>query len=156
MKPKAWIFDVDGTLCNVDSILHYVVNQDRTTEKFQKNFDKFHSESVKCPPHEDVVDMAWNAIDANYAIIVVTARKEQWRAHTSYWISKIANVPHEALFMRSNSDNRPDYEVKKDILDKIKLFWEPVHAVDDNPKIIKLWEENGIETTKIGTWDGQN
>ena len=26
--------------------------------------------------------------------------------------------------------------------------------IDDNPNIIKLWEENGIQTTKIGNWDG--
>ena len=44
----------------------------------------------------------------------------------------------------------------QDILEHIKLFWNPIHAVDDNPKIIKLWEENGIPTTKIGTWDGEH
>jgi hypothetical protein len=29
-----------------------------------------------------------------------------------------------------------------------------MHAVDDNPNVIRLWEEYGIPTTKIGTWDG--
>ena len=154
-KAKAWIFDVDGTLANVDSILHYVVNQDRESTKFKKNFNKFHAESIHVSPHPEVVDMVWQAIEDGYKIIVVTARKEEWRAHTSYWLDKIADVPHIALFMRGNKDGRPDYEVKKDILEHIKQFWEPVHAVDDNPKIIKLWEENGIPTTKIGTWDGE-
>lgn len=154
MRKKAWIFDVDGTLANVDSILHHVVNQDRTTEKFKKNFYKFHAESINVPPHAEVVDMVWEALEKNYVIIVVTARNEEWRAHTSYWLDK-ANVPHTALFMRPQGDYRPDYDVKKDILEQINLFWEPIHAVDDNPNIIKLWEENGIETTKIGDWDGQ-
>ena len=26
--------------------------------------------------------------------------------------------------------------------------------LDDNPNVIKLWEEHGIPTTKWGTWDG--
>ena len=56
--------------------------------------------------------------------------------------------------MRADKDYRPDYEVKLDILNQIQLFWDVEHAVDDNPKIIKLWEQNGISTTKIGDWDG--
>jgi hypothetical protein len=53
-----------------------------------------------------------------------------------------------------DEDNRPDYEVKKDILNSINKLWDVEHAVDDNPHVIRLWEESGIPTTKIGTWDG--
>lgn len=153
-KRKAWIFDVDGTLANVDSILHYVQNINDLPE-FKKDFDKFHGESVNVPPHKDVVDMTWEATEGGFDTIIVTARREEWRAHTSYWLAK-NNILHDALFMRGNKDYRPDYEVKKDILDHINLFWDVYHAVDDNPKIIKLWEENNIPTTKIGTWDGEH
>jgi FMN phosphatase YigB (HAD superfamily) len=154
MKRKAWIFDVDGTLANVDSILHYVQNINDLPE-FKKDFDKFHGESINVPPHKEVVDMLWEmAENHNYDIIVVTARREEWRAHTSFWLKKNL-IPHDALFMRGNKDFRPDYEIKKDILEHINLFWDVVHAVDDNPKVIKLWEENGISTTKIGDWDGE-
>ncbi len=76
-----------------------------------------------------------------------------WRAHTSFWLA-INNVPSVALFMRQDADNRKDYEVKKDILQHILQKWDVVHAVDDNPNVIKLWHEYGIETTKIGDWDG--
>lgn len=152
-KRKAWIFDVDGTLANVDSILHYVQNINDLPE-FKKDFDKFHGESVKVPPHDEVITMVLDAINDGFDIIVVTARREEWRAHTSYWLAKNM-VIHDALFMRGNKDYRPDYEVKQDILDHIKLFWDVYHAVDDNPKVIKLWEENGIPTTKIGTWNGE-
>ena len=154
MKRDAWIFDVDGTLANVDSILHHVKNINDDPE-FKKDFDKFHEGSVHVPPHEEVVDMVWDALDDNCDIIVVTARREEWRAHTSYWLRE-NNVPHHALFMRGNKDGRPDYEVKKDILEHIKLFWNPLWAVDDNPKIIKLWQEEDIPTTKIGNWDGES
>lgn len=154
MKRKAWIFDVDGTLANVDSILHYVSNE-KNDPNFKKDYFNFHAHSVSVPPHPEVIEMVWDVIDNQRGdIIVVTARREEWRAHTASWLLK-NNVPHVALFMRDNKDYRPDYEAKKDILDRINLFWEPVHAVDDNPRIIKLWEENGIPTTKIGTWDGE-
>ena len=152
MKRPAWIFDVDGTLANVDPLLHWIVNQDRTTEKFKKNFDKFHAESIFCEPHKEVVDMLWEKVN-DFDIIIVTARKEEWRAHTAFWLAE-NDIPHKALFMRQNNDQRKDYEVKKDILKHIQWFWKVEHAVDDNPNIIDLWEENGISTTKIGDWDG--
>ena len=151
-KRPAYIFDVDGTLADVSSILHYVKG-DRTTEKFKKNFHKFHAESVNVPPHKEVVEMVWEAVDAGFDIIVVTARKEMWRAQTSIWLA-IHGIPSDALFMRQDADNRKDYEVKKDILGHIEQFWDVAHAVDDNPNVIKLWQEHGIETTKIGDWDG--
>jgi FMN phosphatase YigB (HAD superfamily) len=152
IKREAWIFDVDGTLVNVDPILDILLGQDRASESFKKNYDAFHKESINCSPHKDVVDMVWEVCDM-LDIIIVTARKEKYRALTSRWL-KTHNVPHDALFMRKDDDYREDYEVKKDILENINEYWEVKHAVDDNPSIIKLWEENGIATTKIGTWDG--
>jgi phosphoglycolate phosphatase-like HAD superfamily hydrolase len=152
IKRPAWIFDVDGTLVDVDPILHHILNQDRSTESFKKNYDTFHQESVSCNPHKDVVDMVWQVCN-DLDIIIVTARKEKYRALTARWL-KNNDVPHDALFMRQDDDTREDYEVKKDILEHIEVYWDIKHAVDDNPSIIRLWEENGIPTTKIGTWDG--
>ena len=152
-KKAAWIFDVDGTLANVDSILYHIVNENNDPS-FKKSFDNFHRDSINVPPHPEVVNMLWDRLENHEtSIIVVTARRETWRAHTAAWLEK-NNIPHTALFMRGDKDYRPDYEVKKDILKHIRLFWDVEHAVDDNPNVIKLWEENGISTTKIGTWDG--
>jgi hypothetical protein len=63
------------------------------------------------------------------------------------------DVPSDALFMRGNLDNRKDYEVKKDILSTIRQAWNPIHAWDDNPSIIKLWTEEKIPCTIVDGWD---
>ena len=94
-----------------------------------------------------------NAVADQHAILIVTSRKDKWRGLTSMWLAK-HNIRSHGLFMRADDDNRPDYEVKKDILDKISSLWSVTHAVDDNPNVIKLWEDHNIPTTKIGTWDG--
>jgi hypothetical protein len=146
MKPTAYIFDVDGTLANVDEFLHFMRGG-------KKDYDSFHSASINAKPNLEVFSMLDNAILKGHAILIVTSRKEKWRGLTSMWLAK-NNARSHALFMRDNDDNRPDYEVKKDILNKIQDFWVVVHAVDDNPNVIRLWEENKIPTTKIGTWDG--
>ena len=145
-KPTAYIFDVDGTLANVDSILHHLTGE-------IKDFDAFHSSSVDVEPHWDVVALAIDAANHGHHILVVTARKEKWRAHTSMWLA-LHSIPSNALFMRNNQDGRADYEVKCGILHRIRQCWDVVHAVDDNPHVIRLWQEQGIPTTKIGDWDG--
>lgn len=94
-----------------------------------------------------------HAVSDGHSILIVTSRKEKWRGLTSMWLA-INNIRSHALFMRENDDNRPDYDAKKDMLNKITEHWNVIHAVDDNPNVIKLWKENGIPTTKIGTWDG--
>jgi FMN phosphatase YigB (HAD superfamily) len=146
MKQKAYIFDVDGTLANVDPYLHLVRGPNR-------NYDAFHEASVGALPNFEVVQMLNEAFFDQMHIIIVTSRKEVWRGLTSYWLAK-NDIGHHALYMRKDNDNRPDYEVKEDILLQIKKQWDVIHAVDDNPSVIKLWENYGINTTKIGTWDG--
>lgn len=149
---KAVIFDVDGTLANVYPYIHHIRNIHNSPD-FKKDYDKFHSESINAEPNQEVVEMLNKAFFDQNHVLVVTSRNEYWRGVTSYWLAK-NDIGHHALYMRKDGDFRPDYEVKKEILLKIKKHWNVVHAVDDNPSILKLWYEYGISTTKIGDWDG--
>jgi FMN phosphatase YigB (HAD superfamily) len=142
----AVIFDVDGTLANVDPYLHLVRGPNR-------DYNAFHEASIDALPNFEVVEMLNQAFFDQKHIIIVTSRKENWRGLTSQWLAK-NDIGNHALYMRKDDDNRPDYEVKKDILIQIKKYWNVIHAVDDNPNVIRLWEDHGIPTTKIGTWDG--
>jgi hypothetical protein len=146
MKPSAYIFDVDGTLANVDPYLYHIRGSNR-------DYNAFHEASIDALPNIEVVQMLNNAVSDRHAILIVTSRKEKYRGLTSMWLAK-NNIRSHALFMRADDDGRPDYEAKKDMLDKINILWDVLHAVDDNPNVIKLWEDHGILTTKIGTWDG--
>jgi hypothetical protein len=67
------------------------------------------------------------------------------------WLA-LNGVPSDRLYMRGDKDNRPDYLVKKDILDRIRTEFDVIHAVDDNPSVIALWQENGISTTVVEGW----
>ena len=146
LKPTAHIYDVDGTLANVDPYLHHVRGSNR-------DYDAFHEASIGALPNYDVVQMLNDSVADGHHVLIVTSRKEKWRGLTSMWLA-INNIRSHSLFMRADDDHRPDYEVKKDILDKINKQWDVLHAVDDNPSVIRLWQENAIPTTKIGTWDG--
>lgn len=148
-KPNAVIFDVDGTLADVSSIRHFVRH---SVGHRGKNFDRFHEESVNVPAHSHVVDQAIRAHVLGTAVIIVTARKQKWARHTAMWLA-LNNVPSDALFMRGDNDSRKDFHVKSDILDAIEHTWNVIHAVDDNPSVIALWESRGIPTTIVDGWE---
>lgn len=152
MKPSAVIFDMDGTLADVSSIRHYLKKYEASGRKHHKDFDSFHAESVNVPPHSYVVNAAQVAHMLGHAVLIVTARKHMWR-HQTAWFLAMHGIPSDALFMRGNLDGRPDYEVKKDILNTIRQAYNPIYAWDDNPNIIRLWNEEGIPCTIVEGWD---
>lgn len=152
MKNNAVIFDMDGTLADVSSIRYLLRYYDDNKKRHVKLFNKFHSLSVDVPSHSHVVNAAQVAKMLGNDVLIVTARKHMWRNQTAWWLA-MNNVPSDALFMRGNDDNRPDYQVKKDILDIIRKAWNPIHAWDDNPNIIRLWNEENIPCTIVEGWE---
>jgi FMN phosphatase YigB (HAD superfamily) len=149
---SAVIFDMDGTLADVSSIRHHLTKYDETKRTVIKHFHRFHAESVSVPPHDHVVNAAQMAHMLGHAVLIVTARKHMWRHHTAWWLA-LHNVPSDMLMMRGDQDNRKDYEVKKDMLDTLRNAYDIIHAWDDNPSIIKLWQENNIPTTVVPGWE---
>lgn len=136
------IFDMDGTLCDVSSVHHFIEGDER-------DFDAFHGGAIDCPPHAHVVDAVAAAREAGKAVVVVTARPSKWRDYTIMWLDK-HQIPYDRLYMRFEADFRHDYLIKADILTSIrKDGFEPTHAWDDSPKVIELWRENGIEVTEV-------
>ena len=143
----AVVFDVDGTLANVESIRHHVVSR-------PKDFHRFHTESIDVPPHEWVAQAIRDVHhNSPYHALVVTARSEDYAPHTIQWLAE-NNIPYTDIFFRRTGDMRPDYEVKRDILTKqiMPLYGKPRHAFDDNPAILRMWEEFGIPTTVVPGW----
>lgn len=138
---------MDGTLADVSDIRHLVLARQRK----ERDFDAFHAASVNVPAHAWVVDMAREFAASGHAVIVVTARRARWRHHTAWWLA-MHDVPSTALFMRADHDHRTDVLVKRDILARIRQTWEPIHAVDDNPSVIALWEQEGIPVTQVPGW----
>jgi hypothetical protein len=141
------IYDMDGTLCDISGIRHYVERP-----KGKKNFDAFHRESINAPAHQWVVDDARARHAAGMPVFIVTAREMKWLYTSMVWLSE-KNVPYEDIYMRRNKDYRKDVIIKREILAQIRhRGFNPVIAHDDNPSIIELWESEGIETVVVPGW----
>jgi hypothetical protein len=142
-RPKASIYDMDGSLVDVSGIRHLLNGPGR--------FHTFHMASVDCPPHQWVVDDARRDADAGLAVLIVTAREACYRHVTAWWLALNA-VPSEAMWMRGLRDNRPDSVVKAEILRKILASYDVVKAHEDQPRVAAVWESAGIPVTMVPGW----
>ena len=139
------IFDLDGTLINVDSVRHYV-------EGKYKNFDSFHNESLNCPPFENVINLinVMHSLSDVY-IAIVTGREEKYRDVSEQWLS-INNVSYSVLLMRKNYDYRKNVIIKREIYESIEDSLSPFVAIDDTLDLRYMWKDIGFSLV----YDPQN
>lgn len=143
---------MDGTLVDVSSIRHYVTTALKPDGTYnERNFDEFHKASILCPAIWKTIDIVENYWMKGIDVLVVTARGAQYERTTRDWLYKYS-VCYKKLFMRPIGDFRADADVKRDILAEIRETWDVIHALDDNPNVVKLWKDEGIPVTVIPGW----
>lgn len=144
----AIICDVDGTLCDVRTIRHYV-ERPVDAQRFRADFALFHSASEACPAFPQVVQLVTSlALDA-YVIVIVTAREARWAELTERWLDQ-HGVPRVELITRRDLDYRPDAVVKAEICAEIQSRYEPRLAIDDRDDILAVWAAASIPTLRVG------
>jgi FMN phosphatase YigB (HAD superfamily) len=149
---KAAIFDMDGTLCDI-SPLRYLVNPKHPNFPGKKDWDAFHGGAIDCAPIPQALEEHRRAVEEGLKILIVTARRDMWSMATLLWLRE-HDIHHDALYMRRSLDFRKDYIVKGEIFKRIlRDGYQPVRAVDDNPNVIRLWNELHLETIVIPGWE---
>lgn len=145
--PSAAIFDVDGTLCDVRSVRKYV-EPNNAILNFKKDYARFHRESLGCPPHTQVAELARQLRSKNIKILVVSGRQQRWMAITKQWLAKW-EIEYDDLYLRSDKDFRPDVQVKEEIAETIYEKYDPIVAIDDRDDIITVWKRLEIPAVKV-------
>jgi phosphoglycolate phosphatase-like HAD superfamily hydrolase len=154
------ICDVDGTLCDVRSIRHYV-ERPGDAERFRANFALFHSSSEDCPAFPAVLKLVKDLERAGYGVVIVTAREARWVEVTERWLDR-QGIRRVELITRPALDYRSDAVVKAEICADIQRRYAPRLAIDDRDDILAVWTAAAIPTLKVGhagdlspvTWPG--
>lgn len=132
---RCFVFDLDGTLANLDHRLWYIQKPDKDWRGF---FAAADGDSVIEP-----VMRLYSALQEENRVIF-SDRSDERRPQTEHWLLKVAGVHHDALYMRKEGDHRPDHEVKKDLLDlAIADGWEPILFIDDRKQVVDMWRSLG-------------
>ena len=147
-RDLAIICDVDGTLCDVRTIRHYV-ERPADAQRFRANFELFHSASEACPAFPQVIQLISALALDGYVIVIVTAREARWAELTERWLDQ-HGVRRVALITRRDLDYRPDAVVKAEICAEIQARYEPRLAIDDRDDILAVWSAASIPTLRVG------
>jgi FMN phosphatase YigB (HAD superfamily) len=140
-RQPAVFVDMDGTLCDVSTVVHLQAKPD--------GFTAFHEGCAQCPPSRAVVDWCVDHHSRGHEIFVVTGRDAWARGLTERWLSQHLPVPIGGLYMRRNGDIRSNVDVKREIHDRLAVNYDIRAAIDDDPLIVELWQEIGIPVTII-------
>ena len=139
------IFDVDGTLMDINHRRKYVESEQKDWKKF---FEYMEFDTIR-----DSVFQLAHALEADgYVIIVCSGRNERHRELTEKQLA-FGKLKYEALMMRGDDDYRPDWEVKREMLaDMRNEGLDPKIAVDDRPSVVSMWRDHGLTCFDVGGW----
>lgn len=139
---NAVIFDIDGTLANVDHRRHFV-------EGKKKDFDAFYEAMPNDAPYDDIIELAILLETKDRDVVICTGRPASYLETTVKWL-KSNDVPYSCLMMRPfDRKYDPDWQVKQSMLDELKKVYNITMAIDDRDQVVKMWRDNGIRCLQV-------
>jgi hypothetical protein len=82
-------------------------------------------------------------------VIFASGRDETARHDTMEFLERAIMTPDFQLLMRETGDQRPDEIVKKEMLDKIRAFYNIIIVFDDRQKVVNMWRANGLTCFQV-------
>ena len=138
------VFDIDGTLANIDHRLDYV----RSKPKNWKAFDAGIPNDTVNEPVAAIFRTFLTRVGLGNAVDIVLAsgRNERSRQATEDWLYENGLIGYQKLYMRKADDFRSDDIVKREILDEIIADYgrKPDMVFDDRPRVVRMWRDAGI------------
>ncbi len=141
------VFDIDGTLANITHRLPYITGEGK------KDWDAFHKACVEDEPILEMIITTQAFVKTGYFVHLVTGRMETVRNQTEMWLFQNL-VRYSNLFMRPESDYRPDFELKREFLNLLRSRGqEPILVFDDRQQVVDMWRSEGIRCCQVAKGD---
>lgn len=160
------IFDLDGTLADCSHRRHFVEDtrtiadprnpgDRKSISKFKPDWNAFYQACDKDIPIKPVISIFYDCFNAHAGGVEIwSGRCESVRIKTLKWLHEhVPRCSHiDKLRMRPIGDHTPDDELKQRWLDDhIAGGGKPIQMVfDDRPKVLRMWQWNGIFTFDVG------
>lgn len=131
------VFDLDGTLCNIDHRKHLV------TGSKPHDWELFNSLCYDDVPIQPIRELFYAMRSAGYTCVLLTGCSENWRELRTKWLNAYG-IDYTNLYMRPVNDYRSDFVVKMELAAKHIGFENIVFAVEDRDRVVQAWRDNGV------------
>jgi len=147
IKKQTIIFDVDGTIADVEHRRHFVSQK-------PADWKSFRNSTVFDTPVQWVCDIAKRFIAQGDNVAFFSARNESERSITEKQISEWIGEGHQGLFLRPDGDFRRDDEFKSDLADKFEEVGGKIDIVfDDRNQVVDMWRQRGTTVVQVADGD---
>lgn len=137
--------DLDGTLANNSRDLDKAFG----VPGKRRDFHRFHKASEHAPVNENVLRLVKDMRSDNLNIFALSGRTDQYARETIAFLER-SGAPISRLILKREGDFRPDIDFKLEVLENLqKEGLAVVHAIDDRPQVITMWENAGIVVSKV-------
>jgi len=145
---NCYIFDLDGTICDVRHRRQYVATKPR-------NWDAWNAGLINDIPHL-AVQKVFQALrnDQEVDLIIVSGRSDDYKEQTVEWLCK-NEIFYDEIYMRKYKDHRDDAVVKGEIADEIEKTHNILGVFDDRQRVVNMWIQRGIWVFDVGQGKGQ-
>lgn len=134
-KPSCFVFDLDGTVCDVKHRRQWVATQ-------PKNWDAWNAGISEDTPNVAVLETLI-ALSEKFDIVLVSGRGSEYRQATVDWLRKWG-VKYSDLFMRPAGDFRSDDDIKSELADEVEKTYKIMGVFDDRKRVVDMWIKRGI------------
>ena len=140
------VFDIDGTLADLRHRLKWISGE-------KKDWDRFYQGVLQDEVIEPIAQLFWLVCmgeDLDTRVICITGRPERTRADTFEWFSEKIGCRPDAIYMRKDHDFRPDVEVKREWVEKLrKEGHNIILAFEDRDRVVKMYRGLGIRCCQV-------
>ena len=145
---KICIFDIDGTLADIEHRLHHIKPTDGSKKKWGTFF--YEAKNDKVYQHTKLINFLMHTSEVE--IYLVTGRPDNLREDTQVWLMR-NDIRYDHLLMRPAAERKPDYEVKKDLfnLHLADRKDDVICVFEDRLPVAKMWTELGLRVCVCGT-----
>lgn len=153
MEAALWIFDLDGTISNVEQRVHYLHEK---SDPYR--WTKFYAECDKDEPFPAVVRLIRHLIAMGDEVMIFTGREETVREKTLAWLETHVYYDYpwdDYLQMRREGDHTEDDALKKRWLEDL-----PPHergrvlgVFEDRKRVVDMWRREGVFCAQVAPGD---
>lgn len=145
-RPKAVVWDLDGTLSDDRARAHFVEVEKGRKRDWESYFDAIEED----PPIAASIELLHALRAAGLRIIYLTGRPEYTRLRTQRWLKANGLDEYDQLLMRPHGERRHAGEFKVEVIQELRERYELVCAFEDRLDVAEHLRSGGLPVFLYG------